>query len=51
VTDIHLALEPCSDGALSWLDGAPVPYPDLAGQISDWEIWRLETVTVAGEWL
>ncbi|MFE5368141.1 hypothetical protein [Streptomyces mirabilis] len=51
MTDIPMALEPCSDGVLAHLAADPVPYPDLLGQISDGEIGRLETVTVTGEYL
>lgn len=51
MTNIPMALEPCSDGALAHLNADPVPYPDLLGQLDDAEIGGLETVTVAGEWL
>lgn len=51
MTDTPMALEPCSDGVLAHLNADPVPYPDLLGQLGDREIGRLETVTVAGEWL
>ncbi|WP_167459212.1 MULTISPECIES: hypothetical protein [Streptomyces] len=49
MTDVHMRLEPCSDGVLSWLAATPVPYPDLVGQISDGEIAGIETVEIATE--
>ena len=46
-----MGLEPCGDGALAWLADDPVPHPDLAGQISDRDIARLETVAIEEGWL